>query len=258
MRRTLAFFLCFAATSGFAQDRLNGKWATDRPTEPQLMTDAQRRQSVQLEVSLEGDKASGSLTLGGLGGTFYTFKEGKVTGDKVQFRTDPRTETTWTIEMVDDNTVMLYHGPFEIVGNNVLDLISLLGGLSQPQPVVQVAAVSLQGAAKTSISGVVQDQSKAFIPGVSVTATNVDTGVKTTTVTNESGRYGLFSLIPGNYTMSASIPGFKTTVSNLSFADTPVLQDFTLEIATPRAVSPSIASCSRTGIMWCSVLHRAK
>ena len=88
MRRSpaLAFFLCFAATTGFAQSRLNGKWATDRPADPLTIADAQRKQSVGLEVTIEDAKASGTLTLGGIGGTFHTFKDGKVTGNKVQFQ----------------------------------------------------------------------------------------------------------------------------------------------------------------------------
>src|SRR5687767_15079888 len=65
--------------------------------------------------------------------------------------------------------------------------------------------------ANASISGIVQDQSRALIPGVSVATTNVDTGVTSTTVTNEAGAYGFPSLTPGKYSISASLPGFKTT-----------------------------------------------
>ena len=37
----------------------------------------------------------------------------------------------------------------------------------------------------SSVSGFVQDPSQAFIPGVTVTAANTQTGVVTTTITNE-------------------------------------------------------------------------
>src|SRR5262245_22723734 len=71
-----------------------------------------------------------------------------------------------------------------------------------------------QGRANATISGIVQDQSKALIPGVAVTVTNVDTGIKQTTLTNETGAYGFPSVTPGKYTLSASLAGFRTTTVN--------------------------------------------
>src|SRR6059036_3104851 len=40
-----------------------------------------------------------------------------------------------------------------------------------------------------SVGGFVQDSTNAYIPGVTVTATNVQTGVVTSAITNESGAY---------------------------------------------------------------------
>src|SRR5213593_4500060 len=65
-----------------------------------------------------------------------------------------------------------------------------------------------------SVAGFVQDTSQAFIPGVTVTATNTQTGVVTTVITNESGTYNIPSLLPGTYRLSAELPGFKTQVIN--------------------------------------------
>ena len=65
-----------------------------------------------------------------------------------------------------------------------------------------------------SVSGFVQDPTQAFIPGVTVTATNTQTGVVTTSITNESGTYTILSLLPGTYKLSAELPGFKTQVIN--------------------------------------------
>jgi len=93
-------------------------------------------------------------------------------------------------------------------------------------------AAFAQGA-NASISGIVQDQSKALIPGVSVTATNTDTGVALTAITNEAGAYGFPSLTPGKYSVSASLPGFRTsTFKDLDLGRTQVRQDFTLEVGT--------------------------
>src|SRR6187549_1527760 len=76
--------------------------------------------------------------------------------------------------------------------------------------------VSIPGFSQTSsnasLTGVVSDQSGALIPGVTVTITKTDTGVTSSTVTNEAGVYTLPGLQPGSgYTVSAALPGFQTT-----------------------------------------------
>jgi hypothetical protein len=60
-----------------------------------------------------------------------------------------------------------------------------------------------------SISGTVTDPSGAVVPGVTVIATNVDTGVATTLATNSQGFYSFQSLPLGNYTISVQQSGFK-------------------------------------------------
>src|SRR5689334_5389259 len=63
-----------------------------------------------------------------------------------------------------------------------------------------------------TISGTVEDASKALIPGVMVSATNVNTGVVSTAITNETGAYNIPALVPGQYKVSAELPGFQTEV----------------------------------------------
>src|SRR5688572_15360795 len=65
-----------------------------------------------------------------------------------------------------------------------------------------------------SISGNVNDASGAAIPGVSITAESIRTGVKSSTISNEAGVYNFPSLQPGQYRMSAELPGFQTAVFN--------------------------------------------
>src|SRR5215470_3900198 len=65
-----------------------------------------------------------------------------------------------------------------------------------------------------SVGGFVQDPSQAFIPGVTVTATNTATGITASAVTNESGSYNIPSLLPGPYRLTAELPGFRTQVFN--------------------------------------------
>jgi carboxypeptidase family protein len=63
-----------------------------------------------------------------------------------------------------------------------------------------------------SIQGVVTDATGAVIPGATVTATNVATGVKTERLTAEAGLYVITPLPPGEYKVSASIAGFRPVV----------------------------------------------
>src|SRR5215831_20647255 len=60
-----------------------------------------------------------------------------------------------------------------------------------------------------AIGGVVTDTTKALIPGVTVTLTNVDTGVMDTRLTNDSGAYSFPSVPPGTYKMQADLTSFK-------------------------------------------------
>jgi hypothetical protein len=60
------------------------------------------------------------------------------------------------------------------------------------------------------VTGTVSDPSGAVIPGVTVRATNADTGVVSTTLTNEAGVYNFRNLLPGKYNIGASLPGFQT------------------------------------------------
>jgi len=75
-----------------------------------------------------------------------------------------------------------------------------------------VAAYSQAGNA--SLGGFVQDATQAVIPGVSITATNTQTGVVSKTITNETGTYTILSLLPGVYKLSAELPGFRTQTYN--------------------------------------------
>src|SRR5262245_31906731 len=65
-----------------------------------------------------------------------------------------------------------------------------------------------------TVSGLVQDATKALIPGVTVTLTNTATGVKDTRLSNESGAYGFPSVPPGTYKITAELSGFKTSAAD--------------------------------------------
>src|SRR5215470_19797337 len=64
------------------------------------------------------------------------------------------------------------------------------------------------------VSGTVNDATGAVLPGVEVKATNNATGVVATAITNDAGAYNFASLLPGAYTISASLPAFQTQTFN--------------------------------------------
>src|SRR5215471_20534438 len=64
-----------------------------------------------------------------------------------------------------------------------------------------------------TVGGTVQDSTGAFIPGVTITATNTGTGIVTTVVSNEAGAYQFASLQPGTYEIKAELPGFQTAAA---------------------------------------------
>jgi hypothetical protein len=84
-----------------------------------------------------------------------------------------------------------------------------------------------------SLSGTVSDTSGALIPGVEVAAQNTETGVTSTTITNESGAYRFPSLQPGSYEVAARLAGFQTQTFRLSVGTSQdIRQNFTLQVGT--------------------------
>src|SRR6058998_3484835 len=61
-----------------------------------------------------------------------------------------------------------------------------------------------------TINGRVLDQAEAVIPGVTITTTNVRTGIARVTTTNGEGLYSVPGLEPGVYTVTAELAGFAT------------------------------------------------
>src|SRR5262245_38146224 len=70
----------------------------------------------------------------------------------------------------------------------------------------------LEAQSTAQISGTVRDQSGAVLPGVEITATQTDTAVERTAVTNETGSYVFPNLAVGPYRLEAALPGFRTYV----------------------------------------------
>src|SRR5439155_7921377 len=65
-----------------------------------------------------------------------------------------------------------------------------------------------------TLGGTVSDATGALIPGVTITATNVATGIVNTALSNEAGAYQFASLQTGTYKVSAELAGFQTQTYN--------------------------------------------
>jgi hypothetical protein len=85
-----------------------------------------------------------------------------------------------------------------------------------------------------TISGRVLDQNGALVPGATVTALLVETGLERTVTTDSEGRYRIIELNPGVYTVRASAAGFateeKTELTTIAGQNVQQL-DFTLQPA---------------------------
>src|SRR5438874_6961189 len=105
-----------------------------------------------------------------------------------------------------------------------------------------------QAGSTAKIAGVVKDTSGGGLPGADVTATQTDTGLKRTTVTDAKGSYTLPNLPVGPYRLDVNLPGFKSYVRTgvvLQVNDAPVINvDLSLgaveETVSVQAASPLV------------------
>ena len=86
-------------------------------------------------------------------------------------------------------------------------LVAALAAISLIGPAVATANAQVTSAA---VVGTITDTSGAALPGVTVTARNVETGFVRAVPTNESGAYRLDFLPTGTYVVEISLSGFKT------------------------------------------------
>jgi hypothetical protein len=109
-------------------------------------------------------------------------------------------------------------------------------------PGVVVIVVLLAGspiAAQTTtavVLGTVTDSQRAVLPGTTITATNVDTGVEASAASEANGRFRLAALRPGVYNIRAELQGFGSQVRNgiQLFVGQEATIDFELPLATVR------------------------
>jgi hypothetical protein len=70
-------------------------------------------------------------------------------------------------------------------------------------------AVAIAQETRGSIEGVIKDSTGGALPGVSVSAKQIQTNATVTSVTDSTGVYRFPSLQPGTYTVTATLQGFN-------------------------------------------------
>jgi hypothetical protein len=92
------------------------------------------------------------------------------------------------------------------------------------------ASVNAQTAGTASIQGVVTDSTGAVIQNATVTATNIATQVKHSTVTSSSGLYSFPNIAIGTYTLEATATGFERYRQS----------NIVLEVGSSIAINPAL------------------
>src|SRR3954468_17267218 len=94
-------------------------------------------------------------------------------------------------------------------------------------------ASSTAYAQNAQVSGTLKDQTGGVLPGVTVTARNVETGLTRSAATNQSGEYRVPALPPGIYAVTAELAGFtsETRPDIILIIDQDAVINFTLKPA---------------------------
>jgi hypothetical protein len=83
--------------------------------------------------------------------------------------------------------------------------------------------------AGATLTGTVTDTQGGAIPSAKVSARNVATGISTDATTNAAGLFNIVNLVPGDYEVNVSAPGFSTVVTKV-----------TLTVGATQALNPSL------------------
>ena len=93
-----------------------------------------------------------------------------------------------------------------------------------------------------TLTGTISDAQGGAVVNAKVSARNNATGVTSETTTNAAGSYSIVNLLPGEYTVSISSTGFKTTTSKLT-----LVVGQTQELSTALAVGEITQTVEVTG-----------
>ena len=92
---------------------------------------------------------------------------------------------------------------------------------------IATASLLAQGE-RGALNGTITDPNGAAVPGASVSARNIGTGIEFKAVSTDAGVFRLSSLPAGNYRISATAKGFRTSVAER--VDLAVAQTLTVDL----------------------------
>lgn len=97
--------------------------------------------------------------------------------------------------------------------------------------VVTTAGVaSLAAQTFSSLTGTIVDASQGVLPGVTLVLTNEQTQAKYEIKTDHTGRYEFVGLPPGNYLLSAALPGFARFNGRIAVGGQTLQQDVVMSV----------------------------
>ena len=123
--------------------------------------------------------------------------------------------------------------------------IRLASSLALAVCLSSIPSTAAAQAVNGTLLGNITDSSGAAVPGVTVTATEVQTNISRSTLSNEAGHYTLSSLPNGKYTVSSELQGFKKVIrQNVEVeVNTTIRVDMALEVgAVTEAVTVAAES----------------
>ena len=92
-----------------------------------------------------------------------------------------------------------------------------------------IAVASAQGTFST-FSGTVFDPLNGYLPGVTMTLTNTQSGAKHEIRSDRTGHFEFVGLPPGSYSLQAILPGFSVLTGTLDLTGRDVQRDVTLKV----------------------------
>src|SRR5687768_14588968 len=104
-------------------------------------------------------------------------------------------------------------GAYRLRGGSMKGKLCFLAAACAALAVVAPGIARAQGGTSSTLSGVVLDRGGGVLPGADVAAKNDATGVEQRSVTNGQGAFSFPGLTVGAYTVTVSLPGFKTFVA---------------------------------------------
>ena len=107
-----------------------------------------------------------------------------------------------------------------------------LGIATMLTAILAIPTLASAQAVTGTLLGNVTDATGAAVPGATITATETQTNISRTTVTNEAGNYIFSSLKNGTYTVEAEVQGFRKVIRQNVRVDvnTTMRVDLTLEL----------------------------